>query len=618
MLDDYLKELEEGLPHSSGSMTLDPARAQEKLRQGRFQHRSEAFLSIIAAAILAGTERVKVLSRGSDLHIFSNGQLPTREEFESLQSALLSPHRSRAIRELGLALNSLYPRHADEVSAELWLGDGGLRGSYTPAGWEVLPIDQPHPHSLQDFPLHIWARRWSLLRHPWRWLKERGADDTKMLQSRTRWAPVPVDFGRATNSPLPWPAQTLALFEIESDLVHLRLPNSQKPAGFHWKKSVAAPYSMHCVILPGDPAESSLFLVYQGITMARHRFLVHPNLQVEGVINADQLTLDASRQHIVENEQIIQLQDQARLWVAEGLEAWVVSQPTTAKVPKRLRDSLVPLLLKHQSLLPALKNLPAKEMLELGLFPFLPEALFRLRLEALPLLDLCDGSQLSFTELKRQGERWGALEHAPVGERKGYPGWLHDRPILNMPNWHHYESIEQVFGIRPHNAWAMLQYCQEPSPPPVPGIRLGPFEGPNWAAILTFPDLPRTAEILVSRKGKPFSRIQRELFKGIPLGVQFVIDGDFDDSFATGSSRIVHEFRQALPSMAPALLDQLMNTRVSGLYFCSFLSLWLGPGKGKPEERWLDHQPAGLAASLREMIHGDPKAHPVFRQLARA
>ncbi|MBI3927622.1 MAG: tetratricopeptide repeat protein [Armatimonadetes bacterium] len=130
----------EGLLDSSGVFTLDPARAREKLAQFQLPSPELYILSLIAAAVAGGADRIRV-RRGEQLSVSWNGRPPSAEELQHILSFALSPRASVRLRELGLGLYGAV-RHRGEAVAESWAGCAGIRLRLSADQEELQPLPE--------------------------------------------------------------------------------------------------------------------------------------------------------------------------------------------------------------------------------------------------------------------------------------------------------------------------------------------------------------------------------------------------------------------------------------------------------------------------------------------
>ncbi len=606
MLDDYLQQLvEEGDLDSHGRITLDASKAREKLASSRFSRSSEALLAVLAAALLGGATQVKVSCQRNGWEFLCDAKPPTSGELENLMRDLFRQDQSPPLRELGLAFNSLFPKHCNAL--ELLAGD--RRGWFEGGEWKTQPIPVPTPgwelRIQRPFSLGDW----------WRWLMRRWGpvSDLQILQARTRWSPAPILFeskGQWRSSydlePPALPLGTLATLYLQSEVTGLGLPDfPDADSHFCHQRVTRARTSLRCAILRGDPRASQLLLVYRGLILARH----HLNGQAvcfHGVINTDSLDLDASRQHLVQNQRLRQRIETARQWVLEGTSAWI-RQLDPAKVDGDLLDFLRELLNRlnlsanHQALLSAL--------------------------EPLPLLVLGDGqSSLTLGELRHSLVRFPALH-------TGREVSLHDRPLLH-PGLNNVKKLSRLLKVPIVDAtpwWLAAKDKEEPS--------FDPFErflvqGPNWQATVVLPRQWGQNYLLLQRDGRRFWADHKPLF-AVPTSFIVTLDGSYDGTFEFAQKTILAELRQAILNKVDEWLSQLQSYVQQGLlgkihleHYAGLLCLWMrgnpGPNRLPPAAR-LDYayvvptMDGDRVHSLAQLVQDGaylanlPPEHPVRR-----
>ncbi len=560
MLDDFLQQLvEEGDLDSHGRMTLDASKAREKLAESRFSRSSEALLAVIAAALLGGARQVQVACLRTRWEFTCDATPPSPTEMENLMRDLFRKDQSPLLKELGLAFNSLFPKHC--IGLEMLAGD--RRGWFEGGEWKTQPI----PVSTPGWELRI--RRQSTLKEWWRWLLRRWApvSDLQILQARTRWSPSPILFeekGKWRSSfdsdPPTLPSGTLATIYLQSQITGLGLPDYPgADAFFCYERVTRARTSLRCAILPGDPRASQLLLVYRGLILARH----HLNGQVvcfHGVINTDSLDLDASRQHVVQNQRLRQRIETARQWILEGTAAWLRQLD-----PDKLNGDLLLLL---RELLNRL-NLSANHQ------PLLSA------LEPLPLLVLGDGkSSLTLGEFRESLVRFPAVH-------TGFQASLHDRPLL-YPERNNVKKLSRLLKVPIVDATPWVREAQSPE-----ALSVEPFErflvrGQNWEATVVLPIRWGENHLLMRRDGQTFWRERGPLFK-LPVSLVISLDGSYDGTLEFAQKSITDEVRQAILDKVEDWLNQLQSYAQQGMigkvhlqHYASLICLWM---RGNPKTK---------------------------------
>ncbi|MBX3167858.1 MAG: hypothetical protein KF760_10620 [Candidatus Eremiobacteraeota bacterium] len=578
MLDDFLQQLvEEGDLDSHGRITLDASKAREKLANSRFSRSSEALLAVIAAALLGGATQVKVACLRTGWEFHCDAKPPSASELENLMRDLFRKDQPPLLRELGLAFNSLFPKYCQAL--EVLAGD--RRGWFEGGEWKTQPIPVPTP----GWELRL--QRQASLTDWWRWLLRRWApaSDLQILQARTRWSPSPILFeerGKWRSSyelePPSLPSGTLATINIQSQITGLGLPNypDAEPFFCH-QRSTRARTSLRCAILPGDPRASQLLLVYRGLILARHH-LTGQAVRFHGVINTDSLDLDASRQHVVQNQRLRQRIETARQWVLEGTAAWLRQLD-----PERVNGDLLAFL---QGLLNSL-NRSANHQ------PLLSA------LEPMPLLVLGDGqSSLTLGELRQSLVRFPALHTGPATH-------LHDRPLLH-PTQNNLKKLSRLLKVPTVDATPWVREARSTE-----DLSFEPFErflvrAESWEATVILPSQWGANYLLMRRAGKRFWSEHTPLFQ-LPVSFVISLDGSYDGALEFAQKSIMDELRQALLAKVEEWLTQLQQQgglgKVHLEHYAGLLCLWMRglPGKNRrPPAARLDY--ASGVHSLAQLV----------------
>ncbi|MBN9415583.1 hypothetical protein ABS71_04230 [bacterium SCN 62-11] len=555
MLDDFLQQLvEEGDLDSHGRITLDASKAREKLAESRFSRSSEALLAVIAAALLGGATQVKVGCSRTAWTLECDAAPPAPAQLEHLMRDLFRKDQPALLRELGLAFNSLFPKFC--TALEILAGD--RRGWFEGGEWKTQPVPVPTP----GWELRL--QRPSSLSDWWRWFTRHwaSATDLQILQARTRWSPSPILFeekkGQWRSSyeldPPTLPPATLATLYIQSPIPGLGLPDFPGSEGlFCHQRKTRARTSLRCLILPGDPRASQILLVYRGLILARH----HLNGQVvcfHGVLNTDSLDLDASRQHVVQNQRLRQRIETGRQWVLEATAAWIYQLD-----PGKLSEELVAFLREFLNRL----NLSSNHQTLLT------------ALEPMPLLLLGDGSSLTLRELRESLVRFPALH-------TGRQASLHDRPLLH-PERNNLKKLSRLLKVPVVDAtpWCLAANNKE-------DVSFEPFErfvvgSETWEATVVLPRHWGDNFLVLNRNGERFWSDHKPLFP-VPVSLMITLDGSYDGTLESAQKSILDELRQAILTRVDPWLDQLqqMSPSKSHLeHYAALLCLWMRGQSGK-------------------------------------
>jgi hypothetical protein len=118
----------EGELDSTGSFTIDPAAALEKLREFQLRDPTRFVLSWVRAATLLGASRIDIEIDADDVWVRFDGEALSTADFEALWSSVVGRRgsaRVRACRELALGINGAFTWEAKSVdvrSGELQVG----------------------------------------------------------------------------------------------------------------------------------------------------------------------------------------------------------------------------------------------------------------------------------------------------------------------------------------------------------------------------------------------------------------------------------------------------------------------------------------------------------------
>lgn len=615
MLDDFLQQLvEEGELDSHGRITLDASKALEKLAASRFSRSSEALLAVIAAALLGGATQVRIGCSRTEWVLECDAAPPAPTDLEHLMRDLFRKDQSALLRELGLAFNSLFPKFC--TALEFLAGD--RRGWFEGGEWQTQPIPVPTPG------WEVRLQRPSSLGDWWRWLTRHWAPatDLQILQARTRWSPAPILFedkkGQWRSSydlePPTLPPATLGTLYIQSPIPGLGLPDFPGSGElFCHQRKTRARTSLRALILPGDPRASQILLVYRGLILARH----HLNGQVvcfHGILNTDSLDLDASRQHVVQNQRLRQRIETGRQWVLEATAAWIHQLD-----PHNLSEEMVAFLREFLHRL----NLSANHQ------PLLKA------LEPMPLLVLGDGSSLTLGELRESLVRFPAIH-------TGRQASLHDRPLLH-PERNNLKKLSRLHKVPIVDASPWIKYAEAPPPErPSPSYERYLLRGAAWEATINLPgDFQSGNWLRIKRKGVPFAERDGSLFSSlkIPTSFHIMLEGDADGSLNSAESTLVDQLKEAILGASEDWLERIRRAAEQGLlhklhleHYISLMLLWMkASGRTrKPPAEWLEYPYSGQGfylptaaadpvQSLKQLL-GDPllrsdlhEDHPAHR-----
>ena len=566
MVDDYLQELvEEGELDSHGCITLDPAQARKKLADHRFLHCLEGLMALISANLLAAATQVRVHRDGRLWEFLSDGHPATPEQLDNLLRDLFRAEQPQQLRELGLAINCLYPKHCDSVKVQV----GERWASFASDGsWklhtETVPaLPPPFAQKISVQQHKPWSQLWEWFKTLWH-----PSDNLRLLRRRTRWSPAPILFEEGggwvssyDHDPPQAPRGALAMIGIDSTSPALRLPAYQAPPDlFHFERRSRAKSSLRCALLPGDPGENSLLLVYRGLTLAHHQ-VRSSVFHFEGVLNTESLDLDAGRRQIVPNQRLRQRAETVRQWVNEGAAAWIQQLD-----PENLSDDL------RETLFAAVLRLtPAKALAKL-------EA----ALARLPLLALSDGvGWTSLDALRASLKRFEAIHFSSRG-----PALLHERPLLRG-DAEGLKPLSKLLGttLLDSQPWVGQLQGSQPHYDPSQDYLASTLVGADFEAQVHLPLHFQSGNRLVMlRQGQPFHSTQAPLFEHVPCSFHVFLDGCYDGRLDRAQDRVLESLRQQILDKTEEWLDQMQKeadqgqlARLHDEIYCSLLCLTRNP-----------------------------------------
>lgn len=578
MLDDYLQQLTEddAQHHSSGAFTLDAASARQQMAAHRLDSLLEALLQIVAAASLAGATRLELSrtlhNQALDLRIrgwkLDGAQLP------HLLSRMFNDDQPRALRELAAALNSLVPRHARGLE----LRADGFRVVYDGGEWNTLQrSDDREAFALLLLLPNSLRQRWG--RALARWRKR---DELTALAARTRWCDSPQVLTPDPKSLLPvrsepWPlhVSAIALISFLSPTAPLRPFAPLIRQVWSWSRSTRALSSLRCGLSWQNPAESSLLIVHNGVSLARWSFAAD-YLHVSGVVNTDGVDLDLGRRGIVANARWTALKARLREWIGQGVAAWIESLETLDDEQR----------VRLQGWLERISNVRREQPV-------------RLALERQPLVPLAGGGWISVEMLRPLVKRFDGLHTAAPRERAD---WLHDRPLVNSES-PLVKTFAQLYGWRKVRSNNHLQ-----DPPRFDESRFQDaavtsiqIRRDHWnARVYVSPRASAQSVVQIWRHGKPFQSLRPRLFRDFPCCLDIWLDGDFDDNLAAAAARLLQELRQALLDQAEELLSKLWDgpataeSMYAALRLCAMSSLRQSRPLWSRLPSWVHQRPLAL------------------------
>jgi hypothetical protein len=536
-LDDFLDELkEEGELDSVGSFSIDYSRAKQP-----FLELSDGILLILSALPFGGATKVAVQQMGPTWTLEFDASAPTRETLKNLLHLLFDQQTDGWLREIGLAINGLFPSHCSEIC---WDSGLGYRAHFSKSEWL---FEDATSRPTQEIRLQL-ARS-----YPWQlkfWLGSKRL--LNPLMQRLNFYPIPLEINGALKKPDPQmglPAfsrlslrvsslnERFHLGEVAVTLEHLtRLNCSMLAAVTH--------------LGTDSKTVSELRIIYRGLDMGCIPVTL-PGFGLQLVVHTDRVDLDLSRRQVVQNERLQNLVTLTKRWVIRGVTAWT----------QQIRSSELQAV-DRIHLLKLCSAVRSKKLRE-GLF-------------GLPLVPASNAvTSFSLEELAHSVRRFGRLCAASTP----LPKYLHDRPVIaKIEDQALSDQVQRMLQTRILivDRWQV----EDDVPLSQEGrlFSLG-FERGDWKAqLIAFRQPGPSGIVKLLRRGRFFARQNEIKFLRNMLS-EFVIEVDFDADESLDSSlpRILKELPKQILADLPTWLSQLCQMNEPSPEFrerfCQLLSL---------------------------------------------
>jgi hypothetical protein len=150
-LEDLIADLsDDGVLESSGSFTLDPEKAEEKLRNFALPSPHDYILKIIQCAVASGSPVIRIKSQPGKLEITFTGEPIVSSDLTGLMGHLLQQEtvpRFRRFRHLAAGMRGAMAVSPKAISFEGFDGQTGFRRIWDKEGWrqEVLSNETGQP-----------------------------------------------------------------------------------------------------------------------------------------------------------------------------------------------------------------------------------------------------------------------------------------------------------------------------------------------------------------------------------------------------------------------------------------------------------------------------------------
>lgn len=291
-LQQVLAEYRSGPVESSGTFTLDPARAREMLRRFALESPHLWVLRAVASAVESGATGIDVTARDATVELTYDGEGLTADQLANLYSALLVGRAAGHLRELAVAVNAA---RALEPSV-LAFATPGFSADFTVDPPRVEPGDGA-------------GNRLTLVRPVRRalfglWSREDPLPEIEALKTRCRHCPIPMRLnGEDVPLPVGDPGAVIAHHLYHPDAA---LAVSELTAGQRYSRPSPGRFSALLTLGSGEGLE----VVLSGVSYFEELPWPVPGLKI--VVADPALKTDLSRARVVRDEAFNQLAD--HLW----------------------------------------------------------------------------------------------------------------------------------------------------------------------------------------------------------------------------------------------------------------------------------------------------------------
>lgn len=154
-IEDLLKDLaDDGVMESTGSFTLDPKKAEEKLRHFSFAEAHHYLLKILQCAVAGGATWVKVITGAGKVCVEFDGDTMAEGEVAALAGYLLSQElavEQRRFRHLAAGLRGAAACGPEAVIFDFFTGSRRVRRIWDKAGWRQAECPGDNKPALHRF-----------------------------------------------------------------------------------------------------------------------------------------------------------------------------------------------------------------------------------------------------------------------------------------------------------------------------------------------------------------------------------------------------------------------------------------------------------------------------------
>lgn len=225
-LDDLLADLrDDGVMESSGNFTLDPKKAEEKLRNFSFSSAFDYVLKIVQCAVASGAPRIDIEVNARTVEVVFDGEPFTQNDMKRLIGHWLSETSqpgSRRFRHLAAGLRGAVAVAPSAVSFESWGESGGLRRTWDDEGWNLRTLESGRLPKVNTFTLtRTLGQSLSAAGSEFMSLFNSHSDgdlgEEEALKSRCEYSPVPIYLDGEKVSGFTFGAPLYPGYKIEND-----------------------------------------------------------------------------------------------------------------------------------------------------------------------------------------------------------------------------------------------------------------------------------------------------------------------------------------------------------------------------------------------------------------
>jgi len=130
---------------STGSFTLDPKKAEEKLRNFSFASPDHYLLKVVQCAVAGGAETVEIKTGATRISIQFGGEAMSCETVSGMVGYLLSaeiPLKDRRFRHLAAGLRGAAGCSPDGIIFDFWTGDSNFQRVWDEQGWRQTAVQK--------------------------------------------------------------------------------------------------------------------------------------------------------------------------------------------------------------------------------------------------------------------------------------------------------------------------------------------------------------------------------------------------------------------------------------------------------------------------------------------